>query len=192
MGGEDWKLWIEYLMKENLLSENFITLAYSYIGPEITHPIYLNGTIGAAKKNLKEASDEISGKIKFLNGKSYISINKAIVTQASCAIPVVPLYISVLYKIMKDKGIHENCIQQIYRLFSKCFAADISLDNQGYIRMDDYEMSDIVQSAVLKYWNIIDNDNILQLSDITGFKKDFDNLFGFEIDGVNYECDVEI
>jgi enoyl-[acyl-carrier protein] reductase/trans-2-enoyl-CoA reductase (NAD+) len=93
---------------------------------------------------------------------------------------------------MKDKGIHENCIQQIYRLFSKCFAADISLDNQGYIRMDDYEMSDIVQSAVLKYWNIIDNDNILQLSDITGFKKDFDNLFGFEIDGVNYECDVEI
>jgi enoyl-[acyl-carrier protein] reductase / trans-2-enoyl-CoA reductase (NAD+) len=192
MGGEDWRLWIEYLMTENLLSENFITMAYSYIGPDITHPIYLNGTIGAAKKNLKEVSDEINDKIKFLNGNSYVSINKAIVTQASCAIPVVPLYISILYKVMKEKGIHENCIQQIYRLFSKCFTTNIILDNEGYIRMDDYEMNDIVQSEVLKCWNIIDNNNILQVSDIIGFKKEFDNVFGFEIDDVNYENDVEI
>ena len=188
MGGEDWEMWIKALKKEELLSDNFRTLSYSYIGPKQTWPIYRSGTIGLAKENLESSISNINNIINDINGKAYVSINKALVTQASSAIPVVPLYISILYKVMKNKGIHENCIEQMYRLFFEKIN-NIS-NNEKIIRMDDLEMRKDVQDEIKDIWYQVNSENLKKTTDLTGYKKDFLNLFGFEINGIDYNQEV--
>jgi len=184
MGGEDLKLWVDYLTKHNKLSENAIVLAYSYIGPSITHGIYLNGTIGAAKNHLKQTADEISS-------RAYVAVNKAVVTQSSAAIPVVSLYISILFKIMKEKGLHEDCTEQIHRLFKKLADGENLTDKNGFIRIDDWEMRDDVQNEVAERWTRVSDDNLSELADLDGYRSDFIKLFGFGLDGVDYNADIE-
>jgi enoyl-[acyl-carrier protein] reductase/trans-2-enoyl-CoA reductase (NAD+) len=165
-------------------------VAYSYIGPEITFPIYAEGSIGQAKKDLYNSCDIINE--RFPNIKAKVAINKALVTQSSAAIPVVPLYITLLYKVMKDKGIHEGCIEQMQRLFLDKILDDAQVDDRGFVRMDDWEMRDDVQSLVAERWDLVDNDNVAELADIDGYWEDFYHMFGFKIEGVDYSADVEI
>jgi enoyl-[acyl-carrier protein] reductase/trans-2-enoyl-CoA reductase (NAD+) len=190
MGGEDWERWIDQLLAANVLSENVQTCAYSYIGPEVTWPIYAHGTIGRAKDHLEQSAKNIQKKLQNLKGKAAISVNKAVVTQASSAIPVVPLYNSVLFKIMKQKGIHEGCIEQVYRLFSSHFEAN--RDEHGRIRLDNLEMRDDVQREVKEIWTKISTENLRELSDFEGYWSDFLRLFGFGLADVDYEKDVKI
>jgi enoyl-[acyl-carrier protein] reductase/trans-2-enoyl-CoA reductase (NAD+) len=191
MGGEDWAMWIEALKAANVLAENFNTMAYSYIGPDVTMPIYTNGTIGQAKAHLSKTATEISETLKNINGKAYVSVNKALVTQASSAIPVVPLYISLLFKVMKEKGIHEGCIEQIQRLFAeKMFNNSVELDENGLIRIDDWEMRDDVQEIISNLWDQVETNTLAELGDLKGYSDDFYQLFGFKVDGVDYEADV--
>ena len=195
MGGEDWELWMQLLANEGLLAQGVKTLAYSYIGPKITWPIYTNGTIGAAKEDLSRACTAINALLKDISGQAIISVNKAVVTQASAAIPVVPLYVSILFKVMKEKNCHEGCIEQMVRLFKdKLFSKkqELLLDEQGRLRMDDWELRQDVQESVAKIWPAISTENLHELSDISGFKREFLRLFGFGIDGVNYDADVDI
>jgi len=189
MGGEDLNLWVEILTKNNLLKENAVVIPYSYIGPSLTHDIYLNGSVGAAKNHMKETSDNLNKQYKV---KSYVSVNKAVVTQSSAAIPVLPLYISILFKVMKEKNLHENCVEQIYRLFTKLQDHKNLTDENGYIRIDDWEMRDDVQKEVSERWEKVSDENLNELADLNGYKKDFLNLFGFDVDGVDYDEDVEI
>jgi enoyl-[acyl-carrier protein] reductase/trans-2-enoyl-CoA reductase (NAD+) len=192
MGGEDWKFWMEALKQEDLLEKGATTIAYSYIGPSLTEPVYRKGTIGKAKDDLEATSFEIEKLLQDLNGKSFVSVNKALVTQASSAIPVIPLYISLLYKIMKENGTHEGCIEQIQRLFKeRLFNGDsIPVDEKGRIRIDDLEMRDLVQSEVAKLWDAADTETLPELGDLNGYKQDFLNLFGFGFDGVDYLKDT--
>lgn len=193
MGGEDWQLWIDALSNADVLAQGFDTIAYSYIGPELTHPIYLNGTIGMAKRDLKATSVNITKQLSSIKASAYISVNKGLVTQASAAIPVVPLYISILYKIMKQKGIHEGCIEQIYRLYKdKLYADSRVLDDEGMLRIDDLEMRSEIQQYINEIWAVIDNNNLNQVADIDGYWHDFYNLFGFGFENVDYEADVDI
>lgn len=192
MGGEDWEMWVEALAHENLLSKDFMTVAYSYIGPELTHPIYKNGTIGRAKDHLQATAEKINQTLVDLPGHAYISINKALVTQASAAIPVVPLYMSLLFKIMKENGTHEGCIEQMYRLLAhKMYIRQpIAMDEAGRIRVDDYEMKPEVQKQVEALWEKISTENIDTLTDIKGYRDDFYQLFGFGMEGVDYTADT--
>jgi enoyl-[acyl-carrier protein] reductase/trans-2-enoyl-CoA reductase (NAD+) len=195
MGGEDWELWIQALHNEKLLANGTKTIAYSYIGPKITWPIYANGTIGAAKDDLMRAMEAIKFLLADIGGQAIISVNKAVVTQASAAIPVVPLYISILFKIMKEKGIHEGCIEQMVRLFSeKLYGshAGKSLDEHGRIRLDDFELNRDVQDAIAKIWPKISTENLKELSDMDGYKQEFLKLFGFGLASIDYDKDVEI
>lgn len=192
MGGEDWEMWMDLLAKENLLADGIITLAYTYIGPELTHPIYKDGTIGKAKEDLQKTADKLQEKLKPYHGQAMLSVNKALVTQASAAIPVVPLYISLLYKIMKAKGTHEGCIEQINRLF-KDYVYSTSVparDSENRIRIDDLEMQPDVQQKIAELWPQVNSENIAQLTDIRGYNDDFYRLFGFNAAGVDYEADV--
>lgn len=193
MGGEDWKMWIDALQSENLLADGATTVAYSYIGPEVTKPVYRNGTIGAAKDHLEATAFTISDDLKSIGGKAYVSVNKALVTQASSAIPVIPLYISLLYKIMKAKEIHEGCIEQIQRLYSERLytGAEIPLDDKGRIRVDDWEMYDDIQAEVAELWKKATTENLAEIGDLEGYSNDFYNLFGFKVDGVDYDADVD-
>ncbi len=190
MGGEDWIDWIQALSDAGVLAEKVTTVAYSYIGPKITFPIYAEGTIGMAKKDLYKSSDIINE--KFENVSSYVAINKALVTQSSAAIPIVPLYITLVYKQMKEKGVHEGCIEQMARLFLDKMAGTVETDEHGFIRMDDWEMADDIQEAVAKNWDIVTSENVSELADIDGYWQDFYNMFGFRIDGVDYSADVDI
>ncbi|WBX74357.1 trans-2-enoyl-CoA reductase family protein [Tenacibaculum pacificus] len=191
MGGEDWKMWMDALQSENLLSEGATTVAYSYIGPEVTKPVYRNGTIGAAKDDLEATAFTISDDLKSIGGKAYVSVNKALVTQASSAIPVIPLYISLLYKIMKEKGIHEGCIEQIQRLYSqRLFGGDLDLDAKGRIRIDDWEMREDVQAEIAELWKNATTENLTEIGDLEGYSTEFFKLFGFKVDGVDYDADV--
>ncbi|MGG5578404.1 enoyl-ACP reductase FabV [Myroides sp. C15-4] len=192
MGGEDWKFWIEDLKAAGVLADGVKTVAYSYIGPELTYPIYRNGTIGMAKNDLEATVPTINNLVADLNGVSYVSVNKALVTQSSSAIPVVPLYISLLYKVMKEKNIHEGCIEQMYRLFNdRLYASQaVALDQEGRIRVDDWEMREDVQAEVAKLWEEINSDNINEISDLEGYRRDFFNLFGFEFDTVDYQAET--
>lgn len=193
MGGYDWKLWMEELKNHDALANNAMTVAYSYVGPELTHAIYRNGTIGLAKNHLEKTSRELTEYLSDIGGKAYVSVNKALVTQASSAIPVVSLYISLLYKVMKQKGIHEGCIEQMYRLFKdRLYADSIPLDTEGRICIDDLEMRSDVQQEVSDLWEIVNTSNIKEISDIQGFRTEFFRLFGFAYDEVNYSKDVEI
>jgi enoyl-[acyl-carrier protein] reductase/trans-2-enoyl-CoA reductase (NAD+) len=193
MGGEDWKLWIDALMQADLLAPGATTIAYSYIGPKLTYPIYNQGTIGMAKRDLYETSLKLDQDMQKLDGKAYIAVNKALVTQASSAIPVVPLYISILYTVMKKKGLHEGCIEQMDRLFYDRFNKENMLtDEQGCIRMDDYELQEDVQTEVEHLWDIINQENLKEIADIDGYWEDFYHMFGFHYDNVDYTKDVEI
>jgi enoyl-[acyl-carrier protein] reductase/trans-2-enoyl-CoA reductase (NAD+) len=192
MGGEDWAMWMQELKEANLLAPGATTLAYSYIGPSVTEAVYRKGTIGRAKDHLEATAFTITDSLKELNGKAYVSVNKALVTQASSAIPVIPLYISLLYKIMKNDGIHEGCIEQIQRLYSQRLytGKEVPTDSNGRIRIDDWEMRDDVQEKVSNLWSEATTENLSEIGDLAGYKQDFLNLFGFGFDGVNYEADA--
>lgn len=193
MGGEDWKQWIESLVEADVIERDAITIAYSYIGPELTYPVYYNGTIGMAKKDLYNTSLDITREFKDRGIKAYISVNKAIVTQASSAIPIVPLYMSILYKVMKEKNIHEGAIEQMNRLFRKKLSNDvIVVDKKNRIRLDDYEMREDVQEQVMEYWNKINSQNINDFADVDGYWNDFYNMFGFKFDNVDYTKDIKL
>lgn len=194
MGGVDWALWIQALMQADVLAKGVMTLAYSYLGPELTHPIYREGTVGMAKAHLAETAQSLTHRLKNLDGKAMVSVNKALVTQASAAIPVVPLYLSILYKVMAAKGLHEDCIEQMYRLFNdRLYRSDgnIPVDENGLIRLDDWELKPEVQSEVSQIWEQIETDNVEALSDFNGYQEGFRKLFGFGLDNVNYDEDVE-
>jgi enoyl-[acyl-carrier protein] reductase/trans-2-enoyl-CoA reductase (NAD+) len=193
MGGEDWSMWIEALKAENLLAQGATTVAYSYIGPSLTEAVYRKGTIGRAKDHLEATAFSITDSLADINGKAYVSVNKALVTQASSAIPVIPLYISLLYKIMKEEGIHEGCIEQIQRLYQdRLFSgAEVATDEKGRIRIDDLEMRPDVQARVATLWNEAVTENLSEISDLEGYRKDFYNLFGFDVEGVDYKADTD-
>lgn len=192
MGGEDWELWMDALLKAGALSQGAKTIAYSYIGPEITWAIYRNGTIGKAKEDLENKAHAITQKLSGIGGSALVSVNKAVVTQASSAIPVVPLYISLLFKVMKEKGTHEGCIEQCHRLFAKQLynGNKTQTDEAGRIRMDDWEMEAETQAAVMKLWPTVTTENLKEISDYTSYKAEFLKLFGFGIDSIDYEADV--
>lgn len=193
MGGEDWTMWMEVLKEAGVLAPNALTVAYSYIGPELTEAVYRKGTIGRAKDHLEATAFEITESLKDLGGKAYVSVNKALVTQASSAIPVIPLYISLLYKTMKEKGIHEGCIEQIQRLFSERLYTEglIATDEKGRIRIDDLEMREDVQAKVTELWKDATTETLAALGDLEGYRTDFYQLFGFDVADVNYDVDTE-
>ena len=195
MGGEDWSDWIDALVEADAIENNAITIAYSYIGPKLTYPIYHEGTIGQAKAHLSKTAGEITSKYESDKGiKAFVSVNKALVTQASAAIPVVPLYLSVLYKVMKAKGLHEGCIEQMDRLYrSKVYFSDnVLIEQDGMIHVDDYEMKPEIQNEVMAVWDKIDSDTLFDMADTEGYWLDFYQMFGFKVEGVDYSVDVEV
>lgn len=193
MGGEDWCDWIDALHQADVLADDAVTVAYSYLGPELTYPIYKEGTIGQAKKNLKECCDRMNEKYQGQGITSYVSVNKAVVTQASAAIPVVPLYFMILYKVMKEKGLHEGCIEQMDRLFrTKLNGGHAEQDPEGFIRMDDWELREDVQAEVMEIWKRIPQEGLAQTADVDGYWEDFYHMFGFHYDNVDYDRDVAL
>jgi enoyl-[acyl-carrier protein] reductase/trans-2-enoyl-CoA reductase (NAD+) len=192
MGGEDWQMWTNALLNAGVLAEGAMTVAYSYIGPEVTEPVYRKGTIGMAKEHLEATAFEITEDLAKIGGKAFVSVNKALVTQASSAIPVIPLYISLLYKIMKANGSHEGCIEQIQRLYSERLYTNggIPVDEKGRIRIDDWEMDEAVQKEVAELWKGATTENLPAIGDLNGYKSDFLNLFGFGFDGVDYAAEA--
>lgn len=193
MGGEDWELWINALDEAKLLAPGATSVAYSYIGPELTWPIYKNGTIGMAKNDLERAAKAIDATLKCNGyGRAFVSVNKALVTQASSAIPVVPLYISLLYKIMKAKGTHEGCIEQIDRLYrTQMYGGEgLRFDDARRVRIDDWEMESDIQAEVAKIWPAVSTENLAQLTDIAGYRTEFLKLFGFGLPGIDYDADI--
>lgn len=193
MGGEDWEMWIDALQSAGVLAEGVQTVAYSYIGPEVTWPIYKNGTIGRAKEDLERVQRVLDGKLASLKGKAWVSVNKALVTQASSAIPVVPLYISLLYKAMKAEGTHEDCIEQMDRLFrERLYNGNPQPDEAGRIRVDDWEMKPALQELVGKRWAEVNTENLAQLGDFEGYQTSFLRLFGFGLEGVDYNAEVDV
>ncbi|MDR1868981.1 MAG: trans-2-enoyl-CoA reductase family protein [Treponema sp.] len=197
MGGEDWELWMDALDREGLLAPVTRTIAYTYLGPELSWSIYKNGTIGKAKEDLERACREINEKFTS-HGKicgAWVSVNKALVTRSSSVIPIIPFYISCLFKEMKEKGIHEGCIEQIVRLYrDRLYSADgsVPVDGENRIRMDDWEMREDVQKAVVERMNIVTSENVFAETDVAGFKHDFMEAHGFDVEGINYGADVEI
>lgn len=192
MGGEDWAMWMEAMKKAGVLAPGAMTIAYSYIGPSLTEPVYRKGTIGRAKDHLEATAFSITDSLKDIGGKAYVSVNKALVTQASSAIPVIPLYISLLYKVMKEEGIHEGTIEQIQRLYQQRLytGGEVPTDEKGRIRIDDWEMRDDVQGKVAALWEKATTENLSEIGDLEGYRKDFYNLFGFDIEGVDYKADT--
>lgn len=193
MGGEDWEWWIDALDGAGMLADGCRSLAFTYIGPKLTWPIYWEGTIGKAKEDLDRAARAIDQRLRSRGGSAYVSVMKGLVTQASSAIPVVPLYISLLFAIMKEKGIHEGCIEQIYRLFAtRLYAGEKPpLDEGGRIRLDDWEMREDVQAAVDERWASINTENLRELTDFEGYTGEFLKLFGFGLPDVDYDADVD-
>nr|WP_298660605.1 enoyl-ACP reductase FabV [uncultured Flavobacterium sp.] len=192
MGGEDWAMWMNDLKEAGVLAQGAMTVAYSYIGPEVTEPVYRKGTIGRAKDHLEATAFEITDSLTSIGGKAFVSVNKALVTQASSAIPVIPLYISLLYKIMKEEEIHEGCIEQMQRLYADRLynEQNIPTDEQGRIRIDDWEMRADVQEKVAAFWKQATTENLSDIGDLAGYKQDFLNLFGFGFTGVDYLKDT--
>jgi enoyl-[acyl-carrier protein] reductase/trans-2-enoyl-CoA reductase (NAD+) len=194
MGGEDWRRWMELLLEEKLLASGARTVAYSYIGPELTWPIYRDGTIGQAKKDVERAAKDLDASLaKHLGGNAWVSVNKAVVTQASSAIPVVPLYLSLLPLVMKRKNLEEGPLEQMRRLFTDflCTGKAPQVDEARRIRLDDREMRADVQAEVAALWPQVTTENLREISDFAGFQREFRGLFGFEVDGVDYEQPVE-
>jgi len=194
MGGEDWEMWMHALSAAGLLAPGAQAVAYSYIGPDVTWPIYKNGTIGLAKNDLERAAKNIDSLLKLNNGgRAFISVNKALVTQASSAIPVVPLYISILYKVMKAAGTHEGCIEQMQRLFAQQMyhGGATAFDEAGRVRIDDWEMRPEIQAAVREIWPAVTTENLAATTDIAGYRSEFLKLFGFGLPGIDYEAETE-
>lgn len=198
MGGEDWIRWINQLKNADVLSSECLTIAYSYIGPELSQAIYRNGTIGMAKLDLEKSAKEISEILNPLNGKAYVSVNKGLVTRASAVIPIIPLYLSILFKLMKQKGTHEGCIEQINRLFAERLyiksengKTEIPVDEENRIRIDDYEMDPELQNDVSKVMETVTAENLSVLADLQGYRHDFLATSGFDIDGVDYDKPIE-
>jgi len=193
MGGEDWEMWIDALMEADALESNALTLAYSYIGPSLTEPVYRKGTIGRAKDHLEATAFKIDEKLKKIGGHGYVSVNKALVTQASSAIPVIPLYISLLYKVMKKEGLHEGCIEQIQRLYQDRLytGKPIPVDEKGRVRIDDWEMRQDVQYQVSALWAQASTESLPQIGDLNGYRSEFLGLFGFGLEGIDYTADVD-
>ena len=194
MGGSDWRRWIEHLRNEGVLAKGVKTVAYSYIGPPSTKPMYRNGTIGRAKVDLEATADGLSEKLSSLDGSAYISVNKALVTRASAVIPVVPLYIALLYRAMKAQNIHEDCIRQMQRLFADRLysGSAVAVDDEGRIRMDDREMRADIQKEVDDIWQNIEKADLSSVADFEGYRKAFLQCHGFDVDGVDYEVDVTV
>jgi enoyl-[acyl-carrier protein] reductase/trans-2-enoyl-CoA reductase (NAD+) len=197
MGGEDWQRWCDLLLSRRLLAPGCLTVAYSYIGPEVTYPIYRQGTIGAAKDHLERTARELDVKFRAISGRALVSVNKALVTQASAAIPFIPLYYVLLLKVMKEKGVHEGCIEQIDRLFRDRLyngsrRDDITTDPEGRVRLDDLELRADIQQEVMERWNKVSRTNVRQLGDVEGYNLDFLKLFGFGFPQVDYGADVDI
>ena len=192
MGGEDWQMWLQALSDAGVLAQGVQTVAYSYIGPEVTWPIYKQGTIGRAKEDLERVQRELDGLLAPIQGKAWVSVNKALVTQASSAIPVVPLYISLLYRVMKEAGTHEECIEQMDRLFrDRLYSGQPLADEAGRIRVDDWEMTPEVQERVAQLWREVTSDNLRELADFEGYQASFLRLFGFGLEGVDYAAEVD-
>ena len=193
MGGEDWQFWIEALRAADLLAPSFRTLAFTYLGSELTWPIYWDGTLGKAKEDLDRAATEITAQLVDLDGSARVASLKGVVTQASSAIPVVSLYMSLLFRVMKDQGLHEDCVQHIYRLYATQLARGVEprLDASGRIRVDDVELSDPVQGEIKRRWPIVTSDNLSELGDLDGYKADFLKIFVFGLPGVDYDEDVD-
>jgi len=192
MGGEDWEMWIDALLGAGVLAKGVQTVSYSYIGPEVTWPIYKNGTIGRAKEDLEHVQRKLDTKLAQIEGKAWVSVNKALVTQASSAIPVVPLYISLLYKVMKSMAIHEDCIEQMDRLFrERLYSGNPQPDEAGRLRLDDWEMKSEVQALVAERWEQVNTDNLAEFGDFAGYQSSFLRLFGFGLDGVDYEAETD-
>ena len=194
MGGEDWKLWIEALDKADVLTEGFKTVAYSYLGPKVTYGIYKEGTIGAAKRDLERTSNELNDYLgKKYHGEAYVSLSKALMTRASAVIPVFPLYAALLYKIMKEKGIHEGTKEQKHRLLKDMIYGDHKeLDSDRRLRPDNWEMREDVQSAVESLWDKVTPENFKELTDYAGVREEFMNLNGFDFDNVDYDQDLDL
>jgi len=192
MGGEDWQLWIEALYSTDLLAEGALTVAFSYIGPELTYPVYREGTIGKAKEHLEQTANMLNQRLNTIGGEARISVNKALVTRASAVIPVVPLYISILYKVMKEKNIHEGCIEQMYRLFDEKLYRDgpIPVDEKGRIRLDDLEMREDVQKEIAKRWEMVNSQTLSRYTDIEGYRQAFLRFHGFGVENVDYQAEV--
>ena len=203
MGGEDWEFWVDALAKANVLARGFRTISYTYIGSDLTWPIYWEGTLGKAKEDLDRAALAMRGRLRGIDGDARVAVMKAVVTQASTAIPVVPLYASLLFRVMKDARVHEDCIAQIDRLFrtqlyGSSRAEDrargggaLRLDDVGRIRMDERELAAAVQDEVRRRWPIVTTENIAELGDLDGFRADFLKIFGFGMPGVDYEADLD-
>ncbi len=203
MGGEDWQLWIAAMQEAGVLADGAKTVAYSYVGPELTRPMYRDGTIGRAKDHLEKTASRITGEMSALNGSAYVSINKAIVSKASAVIPVVPLYMSTLFRVMKERGVHEGAIEQMYRLFrDRLYTAEqpgsgagvghaTPTDDQGRIRMDDYEMREDVQEQVAAVWPTISEENITEVTDLAEYQNEFLHIHGFGFPEIDYEKEVE-
>ena len=193
MGGEDWVLWMEALKEAGVLADGALTVAYSYIGPAVTEAVYRKGTIGRAKDHLEATASQISQMLGGIGGKAYVSVNKALVTQASSAIPVIPLYISLLYKTMKERGTHEGTIEQIQRLYAQRLysGGEVPVDESGRIRIDDWELDPKVQDRVAALWEEATTENLSGIGDLDGYRDDFYQLFGFKVDGVDYAADAD-
>ncbi len=191
MGGEDWQMWIDALLEAGVLADGAKTTAFTYLGEKVTHDIYWNGSIGAAKKDLDQKVLSIRAKLAEKGGDARVSVLKAVVTQASSAIPIMPLYLSLLFKVMKETGTHEGCIEQVYGLYKDSLYGEAAhMDAEGRLRADYKELDPQVQARVQALWNQVTTENLYELTDFAGYKKDFLRLFGFEIPGVDYEADV--
>ncbi len=194
MGGEDWQDWISQLGEAGLLADGVRTVALSYIGPELSAPLYRRGTIGRAKEHLEATAHDLDTVLADRNGRAYVSVNTAIVTQSSSAIPAVPLYMSILFRVMQERGTHENSIDQAVRMFRDHIGpgAEAALDEEGRIRLDDREMTPAVQSTVQAIWDSVTTETLDEVTDYAKFERDFRQLFGFEVDGVDYEAPTEV
>ena len=193
MNGQDWEFWIDALQEADLLADGFRTLAFTYIGSELTWPIYWHATLGKAKEDLDRAARVMTEKLAAVSGEAKVASLKAIVSQASSAIPVVPLYASLLFAVMKEQGVHESCIDHVHRLFATQLArgAQRNVDDEGRIRLDDVELSAAIQDEVKRRWPLVTTDNLSELGDLDGFREDFLKLFGFGFPGVDYAADLD-
>ena len=193
MGGEDWHLWTTSLLDSGVLAEGATTVAYSYIGPELTYPIYREGTIGQAKQHLEATASELREELGKIGGRAFVSVNKAVVSRASAVIPVVPLYISLLYQVMGEQGMHEGCIEQMDRLFRDRLygGGEMAADPEGRIRLDDLELRQDVQEEIARRWELVNQDNVNDLADVEGYRREFLQLHGFRVPGIDYDEDVD-
>lgn len=192
MGGEDWEIWIDALSEAGVLAEGCKTVAYTYIGKEITWPLYGQATIGRAKEDLDRAGHALNARLQKTGGEARVAVLKAVVTQASSAIPIMPLYLALLFRLMKERGVHEGCIEQVFGLFTDCmYAESPELDEMQRWRMDGKELDDSIQDAVTALWDQATTENLNEISDYVGYQAEFLKLFGFGVDGVDYDADVD-